>query len=70
MEHQILTVPEMLIDVKADIDQCQALIDQARVAFANDPHFQLTLDRKQTQLDERRERVRIMDDIAKIVYHK
>jgi exonuclease VII small subunit len=63
MEEKILTVRDQLAGVTAEMDQTQALIDEARVKFQNDNAFQLTLDRCQTELDLKRQRVEIMRTI-------
>lgn len=69
-EIDVRDVPDMLAAVTADIDQAQATIDEARSKFKNDHDFQQTLDDQQFQLDVRRERVRIMNDICAQVYNK
>jgi hypothetical protein len=61
-----LTVKDQLAVVTADVDQAQALIDEAR-SISDDPIYQTQLDEAQIQLDLKRMRIKIMKDIANIV---
>lgn len=63
MSHEIKSVKDMLAGVNAQMDQVQAQIDEARSLYTNDSHWQLELDRKQRELDEKRKRVKLMNDI-------
>jgi hypothetical protein len=67
---EIRSVYDDLARVIAKIDQAQATIDEARLLYQSNQTFQLELDRKQSELDLERKRVKLMRDIADIVYKK
>jgi hypothetical protein len=67
---EIRSVYDDLARVTAQIDQAQATIDEARLLYQSNQTFQLELDRKQSELDLERKRVKLMRDIADIVYGK
>jgi hypothetical protein len=65
MEEKILTIKDMMAGVTADMDQTQALLNEARdICIA--PSFQAKLDEMQADLDVKRGRVemfRIIDEM-------
>jgi hypothetical protein len=67
---EIRSVYDDLARVTSQIDQAQATIDEARLLYQSNQTFQLELDRKQSELDLERKRVKLMRDIADIVYGK
>jgi hypothetical protein len=64
MPNKDKTMHDMITQVIAMIDQAQALIDENRSIFKDDPDFQKVLDSQQMQLDQKREDVKLMKVIA------
>ena len=60
-------VYDKLASATADADQTQALIDECRRAFPSDSLMQLELDRQQTDLLAKRERIKMMKFVADIL---
>lgn len=60
MPDEILSVKDILASVTADVDQAQAMIDEARLRFPNEIAFQQQLDVAQFKLDTKRERIKLM----------
>jgi hypothetical protein len=67
MPEEINPVYDMLASVTADLDQVQALIDEARSKFSNEPLFKVELDRQQSEVDSRRAFVKQMKDLADVI---
>lgn len=61
---------DKLAAVTAEMDQLQAHIDESRSLYPYDQEHQLNMDRMQLELNERRQRAKIMKEIADIVYGK
>lgn len=62
-----LNVRDMLVVITSEIDQAQALIDEARVTFKHDAEFNKVLDRQQVEVNTKRAEVRILSDIEDII---
>lgn len=63
MCHQIETVKDIVARTTAQMDQVQAEIDNARLVDMTDQRWQLELDRKQEELNQKRQRVELFRTI-------
>lgn len=67
MSEEINPVYDMLATITSELDQAQAMIDEARSKFSNDSPFNIELDRQQEQVDSRRAFVKQMKDLANVI---